>query len=63
MPFDPKYIPFIGLLAIVPVVAYLTNRPEIGVYLAVLSTITIVLSVFSMLRADTKPRGKVHGPG
>lgn len=63
MAVEPRLIPLVGLLALVPVAAYLVNRPELGAMLSVPSTLIIVGSVMYMLQTDTEPRGKVYGPG
>lgn len=62
MPVHSKYLPLVGALALLPVLAYLFVRPQFGAMLAIPSTVIIVLSVMAMLWPERRRRGKVYGP-
>lgn len=63
MPIQPRFIPLVGLLALLPIAAFIMDRPELGAVLSVISTFIIVGSVVLMVWPERENRGKVFGPG
>ncbi len=61
MPIEPRYLPLVGGLALLPVLAYNLVRPELGSILSIPSTILIIASVMWMLWPERKKRGKIFG--
>ena len=62
MPVPSRYLPLVGGLALLPVIVYLVERPEVGAVLSIVSTILIVGSIVVMFSGDSRrARGKVYG--
>lgn len=61
MPVQTRYLPLVGGLALLPVIVYIVDRPELGAVLSVLSTLLIVGSLVMMFSESRRERGKVFG--